>query len=36
MDTQDLLKRYELGERDFSGVDLHAADLRGADLSGRG
>ena len=27
-----LLERYTAGERDFSGADLHEANLRGADL----
>jgi uncharacterized protein YjbI with pentapeptide repeats len=39
MDTQELLKRYQAGERDFILVslpqaDLHAADLYHANLSG--
>lgn len=34
MDRQELLKRYNAGERNFAGVDLRGAYLIGANLSG--
>ncbi len=34
MDVSELLERYAVGERDFSGLNLDNANLSGADLSG--
>ena len=34
MKGRKVVRQYEAGERDFSGVDLRGADLRGVDLSG--
>ena len=34
MKVEELLKRYEAGERDFIGIDLSEANLSGANLSG--
>ena len=36
MDLQELLHEYNRGERNFSNICLHKADLRGACLSGGG